>query len=144
MNFKKLKSKMCGNKLSFRTKEAAQRTADKFGQSVYECPICFCYHCTSKKDWRQEYISIDEYNRLLNKYEKCLKEIKTYENKLNNINVYIKKQLTFKKIMRHLRKLKYFKIEVLCNNGKIVLGNKEIPCQSVAGAVKKIKEFYEF
>lgn len=51
------KERMCGPKLSFRTRAKAQEIADKYGQRVYECPVCFCFHCTSKENWQDEFIT---------------------------------------------------------------------------------------
>ena len=51
------KERMCGPKLSFRTREKAEEVASKHGQRVYECPVCFCFHCTSKENWRDEFFT---------------------------------------------------------------------------------------
>lgn len=41
--------KMCGKKKSFTTKQSAEKTAELFGGGrVYKCPICFCFHVTTK------------------------------------------------------------------------------------------------
>lgn len=47
---KNIRQKMCAKKMAFRTEGAALRVAEKFEHRVYECPICFCWHTTSKKD----------------------------------------------------------------------------------------------
>lgn len=51
----------CGKKVSFTHRAKAEKVAKKHGQTVYECPVCFCYHCTSKEDWRSEFVSIEKY-----------------------------------------------------------------------------------
>lgn len=53
---------MCLNKCSFFTKKKAQEYAEPYGQRVYECPICFCWHCTSKEHWKAEYVD-GEYHK---------------------------------------------------------------------------------
>lgn len=53
------RTKMCTNKVSFRCKEKAEAVAKQFGQRVYECPVCFCWHCTNKENWREEYVDAD-------------------------------------------------------------------------------------
>lgn len=39
---------MCDKKRSFETEARANKFARRFNQRVYECPICFCWHCTSQ------------------------------------------------------------------------------------------------
>lgn len=59
----KLRKSMCDKKVSFRSKGKAEAVAAKFGQRIYECPICFCWHCTSKEDWQQEFVSTADLRR---------------------------------------------------------------------------------
>jgi hypothetical protein len=47
---------MCINKISFRNRDRAERSAAIYGQRIYECPICFCWHCTSKENWQDEFV----------------------------------------------------------------------------------------
>lgn len=51
------KEAMCGKKATFTTKGKAEQVAAKFGQRVYECPVCFCWHATSKENWKYEYVT---------------------------------------------------------------------------------------
>lgn len=67
------RAKMCKNKTSFTSKGAALRVTEKYGQRVYECPVCFCFHCTSKSDWKEEFVPIEKYQNLNREYEKTLK-----------------------------------------------------------------------
>lgn len=60
---------MCLNKVSFRTKEKAEEAAARWGQRVYECPVCFCWHCTSLENWKYEFIAQEE----------CEKRMRTLE-----------------------------------------------------------------
>lgn len=41
--------RMCLGKKRYHTFDFAQGVADKFGQSVYFCPFCSGFHCTSRK-----------------------------------------------------------------------------------------------
>lgn len=59
------KTKMCKNKASFRSRERAEQVANNFGQRVYECPICFCFHCTSKENWQDEFLFADDAKTIL-------------------------------------------------------------------------------
>lgn len=54
------RAKMCLNKVSFRSRGKAEAVALRFGQRVYECPICFCWHCTNKENWRDEFVDAEE------------------------------------------------------------------------------------
>jgi hypothetical protein len=40
---------MCLRKKRYHTFDFAQGVADRFGQSVYFCPFCSGFHCTSRK-----------------------------------------------------------------------------------------------
>lgn len=60
---------MCGKKASFTNKGKADAIAAKFGQRVYECPICFCYHTTSKENWKDEYVTKEYMDRTLGQQE---------------------------------------------------------------------------
>lgn len=56
--------KMCKNKVSFTSKQAALKVAEKHNQRVYECPVCFCYHCTKLEDWKSLFVPVEEYESL--------------------------------------------------------------------------------
>jgi hypothetical protein len=64
-----LRMKMCKDKVSFTNIAAAKRRAEKFGQRVYECPVCFCYHCTSLEKWQDEFVPIKKYQRAMKEAE---------------------------------------------------------------------------
>lgn len=64
------RAKMCKNKISFRSKAAALEKATKFNQRVYECPICFCWHTTSKENWEDLYVPIEKHQNLVRDTEK--------------------------------------------------------------------------
>jgi hypothetical protein len=59
------RKKVCSSKDSFRSKTKAEAIAKKWGQRVYECPVCFCWHCTSKENWKDEFIDADTAKRQL-------------------------------------------------------------------------------
>lgn len=40
--------KTCGKKRAFFTKKQAKKVAERFGQYVYECPVCCCWHATKQ------------------------------------------------------------------------------------------------
>lgn len=40
---------MCFTKKSYFNKPAANKAAEKYGLRVYSCPICYCWHTTSKE-----------------------------------------------------------------------------------------------
>jgi hypothetical protein len=40
---------MCDKKRAYQTEHAANRAAARHDQRVYECPVCFCWHLTSKE-----------------------------------------------------------------------------------------------
>lgn len=67
------RTQMCSKKVSFRSRGKAEAIALQFGQRVYECPICFCWHCTNKADWRNEYIDEDEVKRRMADLERRLR-----------------------------------------------------------------------
>ena len=75
------RSKMCYKKASFQTEKAAVKVAKEHNQNVYECPICFCWHCTSQENWQLEFIPIDKYNEILEQLEKL--KTKHLEHKKN-------------------------------------------------------------
>ena len=93
------KAKMCRNKDSFYSRSRAEASAARWGQRVYECPICFCWHCTSKENWQDEFVD-SEYARkrlvqleatLRNEFNRTLKEknlrISELERALSQSNV---------------------------------------------------------
>ena len=67
------KNSMCYGKVPFRRKISAQRVAKKFNQRVYLCPLCYCWHNTSTRDWKG-------YNR---KTRIRLKELRTTVSQLD-------------------------------------------------------------
>lgn len=73
------RKKMCLNKVSFFTKKKAQAVAEVHSQRVYECPICFCWHCTSKEDWKSEYVDAEYHKKEL---LKARRELRTEYNQL--------------------------------------------------------------
>ena len=85
------KNKMCGKKVSFRTKAAAEKIQVKYpNQRIYECPICFCWHLTTLENW--EYLYIDRYE-----HEKLMNLLK------NEVECAAKNRLNVKyKAIRHL------------------------------------------
>lgn len=68
------RQRMCSTKQSFPTRGMAQKVAEKFGQTVYECPICFCWHCTHLKSWRDEFVRKDYMDRRLHQQESAIRE----------------------------------------------------------------------
>jgi len=42
------RKKMCYDKKSYTTKRGAELAATYWNLRVYDCPICFCFHTTSK------------------------------------------------------------------------------------------------
>lgn len=44
------KNAMCYTKKSYFSKKEADKAADKFRLRVYTCPICYCFHTTSKEE----------------------------------------------------------------------------------------------
>lgn len=40
---------MCLGKKRYHTADFAEKVAKKFGQSIYFCPFCSGFHCTSQK-----------------------------------------------------------------------------------------------
>jgi len=64
---------MCLSKVSFRSKEKAQAVAAMHSQKVYECPICFCWHCTSKENWRNEYVDYQWHKKEMSEIERKLR-----------------------------------------------------------------------
>lgn len=53
------KETMCGKKMVFRTRSFADKVALERNQRVYECPVCYCFHLTSKENWRQEFVAVE-------------------------------------------------------------------------------------
>lgn len=72
--------KMCSKKISFTTKGKAEAVGLKFKQRVYECPICFCWHTTSKENWKDEFVRKDY-------HERCMAQLESkIRNELNEKN----------------------------------------------------------
>lgn len=59
------RKKVCTSKVSFRSKQKAMEWGKKWGQNIYECPVCFCWHLTSRENWRDEFIDADTAKRQL-------------------------------------------------------------------------------
>lgn len=76
----------CKGKVSFTNVAAAKRAAEKHGQRVYECPVCYCWHCTSKPDWKDEFLPIEKYRNVLKENERLQKLVKKYRVKYASIN----------------------------------------------------------
>lgn len=87
------KAKMCKNKRSFHNKVAAEKVAERFGQRVYECPICFCFHCTSKENWQDEFLFADDAKAIIQmvvdhyekRQEKLVARNQQLENEIKNL-----------------------------------------------------------
>lgn len=69
----RLKLSMCGTKQSFRSRGAAEKIATKFNQRIYECPICFCWHCTKSQDWHDEFVRKDYMEKRLTQQESTIR-----------------------------------------------------------------------
>lgn len=69
----RLRHSMCGTKAAFRTQKSAEKIAIKFHQRTYECPICFCWHCTSLENWRDEFVRKDYMDRRLAQQEATIR-----------------------------------------------------------------------
>jgi len=39
------------------------------GQRTYECPICFCWHNTSKENWTYEFVTIEAHESAIRSAE---------------------------------------------------------------------------
>ena len=94
---------MCKGKVSFQNIGAAKATAREYNQRVYECPVCFCYHCTSLEDWKDEFVPIEKYNELKKQYEILLTK-PTTTSKIERYKDLIWKQLQI--IRQKNRKIK--------------------------------------
>lgn len=57
--------RMCGRKYAYPTEKSARKNAENFGQRVYKCPVCFCWHCTSLENWKHEYITVTKHETLI-------------------------------------------------------------------------------
>lgn len=94
--------KMCKDKVSFTTKKAALKRAEMFNQRVYECPVCFCFHCTSKEKIEDEFVGLEFHNRIVTEYQEQIerqkKKIKRYGKIIRDLNEHISK---LKKRMRN-------------------------------------------
>lgn len=81
------RKKVCGSKDSFWSRARAESIAERYGQRVYECPICFCWHCTSKENWRDEFIEADKARKQLVQLEATLRN--EFNRKLREKNLRI-------------------------------------------------------
>ncbi len=86
--------KMCKNKVSFTNAKAAERIAEKHNQRVYECPICFCFHCTSKADWKDEFVTLEKYQNVMKANDRLIKQIQNLSKVKQRLNEM--RQLNFK------------------------------------------------
>lgn len=77
--------KMCAGKVSFTNKNAALKVANKFDQTVYECPVCFCFHCTNLQNWREEFVPIAKYRALLKTHEQLLEASAKYKPEIERL-----------------------------------------------------------
>lgn len=96
----KSRTRMCGNKSTFYSQGRANKHADKYGQRVYECPICFCWHCTSKENWQEEFTDAEVAKRQLATLENKLRA--EFNRKITAKNVQI---MELQKENRHLKRL---------------------------------------
>lgn len=80
------KTGMCGDKLAFPTRNSAEKHAIKYDQYVYNCPVCFTWHCTSQKDWRINYVDRKLYDNLLAKNHILQAKVKQLEELLAESN----------------------------------------------------------
>src|SRR5690242_3912356 len=88
------KTKMCIRKVSFTTKAKAQAIADKFSQRVYECPICFCWHTTSKENWQDEFIRMEDHIVAMSQQESKIRgELNEKNRKLSQEIFELRKEL---------------------------------------------------
>lgn len=67
------RAQMCTKKVSFRSRGKAEAVAKQFGQRVYECPVCFCWHCTNKENWRDEFVDEEQVRKQLADLERRLR-----------------------------------------------------------------------
>lgn len=110
------KIKMCKNKNSFQTIGAAKAAAKKFGQRVYECPVCFCYHCTSLDDWRSEFVTIEKHEELVKQNGFLVESAQKWQAKKDRYAEVINSQMQAirqrnkKSREYHLKKLKILKL----------------------------------
>jgi len=81
------RSKMCEKKGSFYSRARAEKSAAKWGQRVYECPICFCWHCTSKDNWQEEFVDAEKARKQLVQLESTLRN--EFNKKLKEKNLRI-------------------------------------------------------
>ena len=44
----------CNAKVRYSTEDEARKTAERWGQRVYRCPICDGYHCSSNEQGKEE------------------------------------------------------------------------------------------
>lgn len=93
------RARMCLNKVSFRSKGKAEEVAAVHNQRVYECPICFCWHCTSKENWRDEYVDAGEHKKQMAELERKLRTEFNERLKIKNSEI-----TELKRINKNLRR----------------------------------------
>jgi len=64
----KSRDKICGNKVSFTHIKKAIDVAEKHNKNVYECPCCFCFHLTSRDNWKEEFVSFELFDKMRIEY----------------------------------------------------------------------------
>lgn len=106
---------MCLKKVRFNTKKKAGEVAERYSQRVYECPICMGFHLTSKEDWRDEFVCVEKYQRLLNLYEE---ECKNKKGKLKKLATQVEKH----KI--HVQELS--RVQLKCKNLRDTVREKDL------------------
>lgn len=77
--------KMCKGKVSFTNKTAALKVAEKHNQNVYECPVCFCFHCTSLQNWKDEFVPVAKYQALLKANEQLILASSKYKPEITRL-----------------------------------------------------------
>lgn len=81
------RSKMCDKKGSFYSLARAETSAAKWGHRVYECPICFCWHCTSRDNWQDEFVDAEKARKQLIQLEATLRNQFNKEIKAKNLRI---------------------------------------------------------
>lgn len=93
----------CYKKCSFRTQAKAQAVADKYDQRDYRCPICFCWHCTSLENWRDEFVSIEKYQSVHKEMEKAKDTARKENERRKRLSVKINE---LERVIKRLKKQK--------------------------------------
>lgn len=67
--------KACVGKVAFHTYRTALCVAEKYNQTVYECPVCFCYHCTSLQNWRDEFVPVQKHQNVVKQLDAAIEKL---------------------------------------------------------------------